>query len=84
MLSPCITFHNLYRHFKGLLRPIPEGHDATDITAAMALALVDPTLYHGVFYARPRPCYEDTIADLSAEAQKSQTDLSHLLQRFYA
>jgi len=46
--------------------------------------LVDPTLYHGVFYAMPRPCYGDTIAELRAEAQKSQTELPHLLQRFRA
>ena len=84
VLSPCITFHNLYQHFKEVLQPIPRDHDVTDITAAMALALVDPILYHGIFCARPRPCYEDTIAHLRAEAQKSQTDLSHLMQRFHA
>jgi len=84
VLSPCITFYNTYQHFKEVLHPIPEGHDVTDITAAMALALVDPTLYHGIFYANPRPCYEDTIAELRAEAQKGQADLSHLLQRFRA
>jgi 2-oxoglutarate ferredoxin oxidoreductase subunit beta len=84
VLSPCITFHNLYRHLKAMLQPIPRDHDVTDITAAMALALVDPTLYHGIFHARPRPCYENTIARLSADDQMSEADLSQLLQRFYA
>ena len=84
VLSPCITFHNTYQHFKEVLHPIPRDHDETDITKAMALALVDPTLYHGVFYANPRPCYEDTIAELRAEAQKSQTEWPDLLQRFRA
>ena len=84
VLSPCITFHNLYQYFKEVLQPVPRDHDVTDITAAMALALVDPTLYHGIFYARPRPCFEDTIAQLTAEAQKSRTGLPDLLQRFRA
>jgi 2-oxoglutarate ferredoxin oxidoreductase subunit beta len=84
VLSPCITFHNLYQYFKEVLQPIPRDHDVTDITAAMSLALVDPTLYHGIFYAKPRPCFEDTVAELSAEAQKSRTGLPDLLQRFRA
>jgi len=84
VLSPCITFHNLYQHFKEVLQPIPRDHDVTDITAAMALALVDPALYHGIFYAQPRPCFEDTIAQLTAEAQKSRTEFPDLLQRFRA
>jgi len=84
VLSPCITFNNLYQYFKQTLQPIPRDHDATDITAAMALALVDPTLYHGIFYASPRPCYEDTIAHLSAEAKKGYTDPPDILQRFRA
>jgi len=84
VLSPCITFYNTYQHFKEVLHPIPEDHDVTDITAAMALALVDPTLYHGIFYASPRPCYEDTIAKLRNRAQKGQANLPRLLQRFHS
>jgi len=84
VLSPCVTFHNLYRHFKEVLHPIPRDHDTTDLTKAMSLALVDPTLYHGVFYANPRPCYEDTIAELEAQATKSQAGLQGILERFRA
>jgi len=84
VLSPCMTFHNTYQHFKEVLHPIPSNHDVTDISAAMALALVDPRLYHGVFYANPRPCYEDTIAALRDQAQKSKVDFPQLLERFRA
>lgn len=49
VLSPCVTLHNTYRHYREITQPLPAGFDRTDLLAAMQSAQDTETLYRGIF-----------------------------------
>jgi 2-oxoglutarate ferredoxin oxidoreductase subunit beta len=52
LISPCPTFNKVvtFDAMKARVAPVPDDHDATDLAAAMALALDHDRVYTGVFY----------------------------------
>lgn len=67
-MSPCVTFYDTYSDWKGLVQPMPEGHDPADRFAAIQLALTEQEFHVGVFVDIPRP----TLRDLHVEIQEKQ------------
>lgn len=63
LISPCPTFNKVvtFDVMKGLVAPIPEDHDPTDIGAAMQLALSRERVYTGVFYRAEMPTMEEKL-----------------------
>lgn len=70
--SPCATFNkmNTFKFYREMSTRLPENHDATDIDAAMRMAMLDEPLYVGVFYQAEGPSFEEAL-----EAQRSGTEL---------
>ncbi len=72
VLSPCVTYYNTYDHYREVTQPLPEGHDASDRLAAIALALETQTQYLGIFYRDAnRPSYVERFESVRARAPKT-------------
>jgi 2-oxoglutarate ferredoxin oxidoreductase subunit beta len=64
ILSPCVTFDktdNTYKNLGMMVHDLPEGHDSTNLMAAMALAHDQEHSALGVLYNAPRPTLGDTL-----------------------
>ncbi len=61
VVSPCVSFNDLYDMIKRRQTPIPPDHDVTDHDAAMDLTLDREHLYVGVFYQDDRPGYVEML-----------------------
>jgi 2-oxoglutarate ferredoxin oxidoreductase subunit beta len=54
-MSPCVTFHNTQDQWRAEVESLPEDHDSTDRTAALAQAFRLDTLPVGLFFSETRP-----------------------------
>ncbi len=82
VLSPCITFHNTYDHYREICRPLPDGHDPSDQLSAMKLAMESDTQYLGIFYRdESQTPYSQRLRTLQEQAPK--LTLETVLARFY-
>ncbi|NOZ05103.1 MAG: 2-oxoacid:ferredoxin oxidoreductase subunit beta [Chloroflexi bacterium] len=82
VISPCISFNNLYDHFKAVTKEIPEDHDPTDKAAAIKLALDTETIYIGVFYKEDRPTFTDNAAGLIEQTKDPAYGMDALVERY--
>jgi 2-oxoglutarate ferredoxin oxidoreductase subunit beta len=57
-MSPCPTFYNTFDLWRPRIEQLPEGHDPTDRTQAMAQAFRGDAIPVGVFYRELRPTLE--------------------------
>ncbi len=58
ILSPCVTFDktdNTYANLNVQVRDLPDGHDDSNVMAAMALASIDEAPALGVYFKEDRP-----------------------------
>jgi 2-oxoglutarate/2-oxoacid ferredoxin oxidoreductase subunit beta len=70
VMSPCISFNkvNTYKWFKERVKPIPEGHDPSDLEAAMHLAMDEKEhSLTGLFYQEDRPVFGDHLTAMKGE-----------------
>ena len=80
ILSPCTTFHNIYKPTSQSIRFIDESHDPYDKIAAMKLAFEKDAIPLGVFYKSNRPSFHERIAETQKRAQASKVgDLDELI-----
>jgi len=82
VISPCVSFNDLYDHFKGIAVDIPEDHDPSDKVAAIQLALDTENLYLGVFYEEERPTYTDNVQGLIEKTADPEYDFAALMARY--
>ncbi len=68
VISPCVTFHDIYEQAKAGQASVPEDHDVTNRSAAMALAM-DNHWATGVFYKSSRPTFGDAMTATIKGAQ---------------
>jgi 2-oxoglutarate/2-oxoacid ferredoxin oxidoreductase subunit beta len=80
VLSPCVTFSNIYTQLKQVTANIPASHDPTDRAAAIHLAMDTEHLHLGVFYQADRPSFEDRYSQFKATAG-DKFDLERYLQQ---
>jgi 2-oxoglutarate/2-oxoacid ferredoxin oxidoreductase subunit beta len=70
IVTPCVTFDHgniTYDRLREAWKPVPAGHDASNLAAAMQLAL-DGARYKGVLYEENRPTWDDVQAEAAAKA----------------
>jgi hypothetical protein len=66
-----------------IVKPLPEGHDASDRFAAMALASSQDPLYTGVYYRSIRPTLLDAVEETRTRVSKSvKPDLQELISQY--
>lgn len=65
LVSPCPTFNQVitFDYMKGVVAPIPDDHDPSDLDAAFRLALDREKFYTGIFYKN------DTLATMDAKLE---------------
>jgi 2-oxoglutarate ferredoxin oxidoreductase subunit beta len=83
IISPCVTFHNIFEATKAGVGPLPEGHDPTSKAAGVKLALEGNGMEVGVFYREVRPTLEQGIAAQKERAKGAaparKSDMSALV-----
>jgi len=83
IISPCVTFHNIFEATKAGVRPLPEGHDPSDKAGAIKAAIEGNGMEVGIFYREQRPTLEDGIASQKLRAQGApparRSDMSALV-----
>ncbi len=82
VISPCVSFNDLYAHFKELAVEVPEDHDTADQAAAIQLALDTEKLYLGVFFEEDRPTFTDNANRLIEQTQDPAYDFAAMAARF--
>lgn len=83
VLSPCITFHNTYDHYREITQPMPETHNLEDLSAAMQLAMDEATQYIGIFYQeKTRPSYSQRFNEMRKTTP--QMTFEGILESFHA
>ena len=69
VISPCITFNNIYKVMPTRLSEVPPDHDATNRAKAFELALQTDHTLLGILYQVSRPSFEDGVAQIIKQAQ---------------
>lgn len=72
VLSPCVTFDKVSKTYKNLdmsVRYLPEGHDTSDLSAAMKAALETQHPQIGVYFEQKRPTLADGMNDAISRAK---------------
>jgi 2-oxoglutarate ferredoxin oxidoreductase subunit beta len=64
VLSPCPTFFHTFDAWDAATEPLPAGHDPSDKTQAMILAMETEKLYSGLFYREERPTMDQAAHEL--------------------
>lgn len=83
VLSPCTTFHDIYKPTSSRIRFVDPSHDPTDKIAAMKLALEKETIPLGVIYKSNRTSFDQRIKMTQERAQaKGPGDLNQVLDSF--
>lgn len=62
IISPCVTFHNIFEQTKAGVADLPASHDSLDKAGAIKLALEGTGMECGIFYVEQRPTLEDGFA----------------------
>lgn len=83
IISPCVTFHNIFEATKAGVSPLPDTHDPTDKAGAIKAALEGNGMEVGVFYREQRRTLEQGIAEQKLRAQGApptrKSDMSALV-----
>lgn len=83
--SPCPTFNkiNTFNYWKDETKPLPAGHDPSDRSAAIAMALTQDPLYLGVFYQKEGDSFGDRVqARSTGDAAQTQSLVEKLIAKY--
>ena len=79
--SPCTEFHNTYNYYDEAVAEMPPEHNASDLAAALHLALTEERVHLGVFYRdESREPFEQRSREFVQEV--SGFNLKEYLRRF--
>ncbi len=82
VMSPCVSFHNTYKHFRSVTKPLPEDHDSSDMNSAMKYALDQETVWLGIFFERQAPSYDELQRGVQEKVHKEGYDVETLVRGF--
>ncbi len=68
VLSPCVVFNKTYDEIDAHIYPLDGTHDASDLGAAMALAMDTKTEHLGILYQKEKPTLEDRMNAIGERA----------------
>lgn len=83
--SPCPTFNkvNTFNYWKEETAPLPADHDASDMGAAIKMALDKETLHLGVFYRKEGDSFGERVrAHNTGDAAETRGLIEKLIARF--
>jgi 2-oxoglutarate ferredoxin oxidoreductase subunit beta len=83
IISPCVTFHNIFEATKAGVKPLPDSHDPRDKAGAIKAALEGTGMEVGIFYREERPTLEEGLAAQKLRAKgappTTKSDMSGLV-----
>ena len=83
IISPCVTFHNIFEETKAGVHDLPKEHNPHDKAAAIKLALEGTGMEMGLFYEEKRHTLEEGLAFQKEKAKGApparKSDMSHLV-----
>ncbi|MBI4115108.1 MAG: 2-oxoacid:ferredoxin oxidoreductase subunit beta [Candidatus Omnitrophica bacterium] len=84
VLSPCTTFHDIYKPISQRVRFIGTEHDPTDRLKAFQLALERETIPLGVIYKHERSPFHDRARKIQVDslAKRGKATVDELLEQF--
>jgi 2-oxoglutarate ferredoxin oxidoreductase subunit beta len=86
VFSPCPTFNkvNTFKSYRDEVADVPEGHDAADKVAALALANSQGPLYTGLLYQESGvPTYEESLDKMvSGDEANRRTVIDSMLRKY--
>jgi len=71
VVSPCVTFHDIYEQARAGQHELPEDHDPSDKMKALVLAMGEPFLT-GLFYTESRPTLDEAMVRTRESAAGKQ------------
>ena len=87
LISPCVTWRgdDQFKALRAKVRPVPDGHNRTDRTAAFSLTSEDDHLTAGVLYEVQTPTLGDQLVDIRGRARGDASPLTrHDILRSFA
>ena len=83
VISPCVTFHNIFEETKAGVHDLPKDHNPKDKAAAIKLAIEGNGMEIGIFYKEERATLEQGIAyqkgKAAGAAPTRKSDMSELV-----
>lgn len=85
VISPCVTFHNIFEETKAGVHDLPKEHNPKDKAAAIKLAIEGNGMEIGIFYREERATLEQGIAYQKGKAVGApparKSDMSELVPK---
>jgi 2-oxoglutarate/2-oxoacid ferredoxin oxidoreductase subunit beta len=85
IISPCVTFHNIFEQTKADVHDLPKDHNPRDKAAAIKLALEGTGMEMGLFFQESRSTLEEGLAAQKGRAQTApasrKSDMSDLVSK---
>lgn len=85
VISPCVTFHNIFEETKAGVHDLPKEHNPKDKAAAIKLAIEGNGMDIGIFYREERATLEQGIAYQKGKAVGAaparKSDMSELVPK---
>lgn len=75
ILSPCVMFNKTYDEIDAHIYPLDGTHDASDLGAAMALAMDTQTEHLGILYQKEKPTLQDRMDAIGEKANPDDRTL---------
>jgi 2-oxoglutarate ferredoxin oxidoreductase subunit beta len=71
-MSPCVTFHDTYDLWKGVVEPLPEDWDASDRARAFDLSFREEKFHLGLWYREQRPAFDEVVGTVRGLPQEER------------
>ena len=84
ILSPCVMFNKTYDEIDAHIYPLDGTHDASDLGAAMALAMDTQTEHLGILYQKEKPTLQDRMDAIGEKANPDnrRSDMQKLFAQY--
>ena len=76
ILSPCVMFNKTYDEIDAHIYPLDGTHDASDLGAAMALAMDTQTEHLGILYQKEKPTLQDRMDAIGEKANPDDREMN--------
>ncbi len=76
ILSPCVMFNKTYDEIDAHIYPLDGTHDASDLGAAMTLAMDTQTEHLGILYQKEKPTLQDRMDAIGERANPDDREMN--------